>query len=507
MLLTSVSVAADVTPIKIGRQKQLFVDDYVIERMDNLTRTLNQPEKYRGNPVLLPDQPWEGFRAHMYGSVIYDREAGLFKMWYWAGTGATMGGCYATSKDGIHWDKPDLGIVEFEGSKHNNKTNWQAMGMIYQPDEPDPDKRYKSMWGTRGAFSADGLRWRVPPESKDIPGDIVSDNVVPFCYDEISTRYVAFGKVNRVSGGYERRSVSVSFSDDFLTWTPTQDILIPDSRDDAIARQTVASLKEHVEYDDGPKWHLAQFYGHCGFPYEGMYLGLLWVFDISGWGEVEWGDKNWVRTPGIGGEDGPMYVQLTSSRDLIKWQRAGDRKPFIPLGPVNSYDAGQIYTTNRPIVVGDEIWIYYAGQESTHGHPIDWATETDRFPNITEALKHASPRYRQTICLARLRLDGWVSVDAGSKQGTITTKPMLYDGGQLVINADARRGWVAAEVLDEDARAIPGFGIGDCQRFTVNSVRGRIGWSNGFGLETLVGRTIRLRFHLANAKLYAFGFK
>jgi len=497
---------AETTIIEIGNQKQLFVDDHIIEQMDNLKRVMNQPKKYPGNPVLVPDRPWEGFRAHMYGSVIYDRQAELFKMWYWAGTGSTMSGAYATSKDGIHWDKPDLGLSEFEGSKRNNRVGWMAMGMIYSPDDPDPGRRYKSMWGRQGAFSADGLTWHVPPESKDIPGDIVSDNVIPFVYDELSKRYVAFPKVNRESGGHGRRSVSVSFSDDFLTWTPVKTILVPDERDDELARETVAAMRDRVEYDDGPEWHLAQFYGHCGFPYEGMYLGLLWVFDISGWGAPIWGEKDFVRHPSWGGEDGPVYVQLTSSRDLLNWERVGDRRPFIPLGAADSYDSGQIYTTNRPIVVGDEIWIYYAAQESTHGHPIDWAAETDRFPQIPDAIKRASPRIRQTINLAKLRLDGWVSVDAGAEEGVLTTRPLRFEGRQLVLNVSAK-GRASVEVLDEAGTAIDGFRAEDCEAFSGDAITHTVRWRGSSDVSRLAGKPVRLRFRLRDANLYSFVVK
>jgi hypothetical protein len=483
------------------------VDDTVIERMDGVQKTLNQPKKHPGNPVLVPDRPWEGSRVHMYGSVVYDRQADLFKMWYWAGLGEpTMSGAYATSKDGIHWDKPDLGQSQFQGSKRNNRVGWMAMGMIYSPDDPDPGKRYKSIHGRQGAFSADGVNLRVPPESKDIPGAIPSDNVIPFVYDEQSKRYVAFPKVNLQSAGHERRSVSVSFSDDFLTWTPVKPILVPDERDDELAHKTVAAMRDRIEYDDGPEWHLAQFYGHCGFPYEGMYLGLLWVFDISGWGAPLWGEKDFVRHPGWGGEDGPMYVQLTSSRDLVNWERVGDRQPFMPLGAADSYDSGQIYTTNRPIVVGDEIWIYYAGWECTHGHPIEWATETDKFPRISEAVKRASPRTRATINLATLRLDGWVSVDAGAEEGVLTTRPLRFEGRQLVLNVVAK-GRVSVEILDDAGTTIKGFRADDCDSFSGDAIRHVVQWRGSSDVSGLASKLVRLRFRLRDAKLYSFAIE
>jgi len=490
-------------PVLVGTHRQLFVDDYIIDRMDNLKKVMNQPKKYSGNPVLVSDRPWEGDgQLIMYGSVIYDRQAELFKMWYWC----TGRGAYATSQDGINWDKPELGLVEFQGSKRNNLIPWLAMGMIHSPDDPDPDRRFKSILGRRGGFSADGLTWHVPPESQDIPGDIASDNVIPFVYDEQSGRYVALPKVVRESGGHERRSVSVSFSDDFLTWTPVKTILVPDERDDELARETVAAMLGRVEYDDGPEWHLAQFYGHCGFPYEGMYLGLLWVFDISGWGPPTWGGKDFVRRPGAGGEDGPVYVQLTSSRDLVSWQRVGHRQPFIPLGGPDSHESGQLYTTNRPIVVGDEIWIYYSGAASTHGHPRYWARETDNYPQILQAIERASPRVAETINIAKLRLDGWVSVDAGPEEGRLTTRPLRFDGKQLVLNV-AAKGRASVEILDEAGTAMDGFRAEDCEAFSGDKITHTVRWRGSSDVSKLAGKVIKLRFRLRDAKLYSFVVK
>ena len=495
---------AATTPIRIGSRKQLFVDDVIIESMENLATRIHPARKHPRNPVLVADRSWERKgQLIIYGSVLHEPAEPLFKMWYWCdGRGA-----YALSRNGIEWEKPELELVEFEGTTRNNLVPWMALGMVHSPDDPDPNRRYKSLLGRQGAFSADGLTWQVPPESRNIPGDIASDNVIPFCYDEQSERYVAFPKVVRESGGHLRRSVSVSFSTDFLTWTPAQTILVPDARDDRLARAAVAALRDRVEYDDGPEWHLAQFYGHCGFPYEGIYLGLLWVFDISGWGPPLWGQTDFVRRPGAGGEDGPVYVQLTSSRDLVNWQRVGERQPFLPLGPAGSHDAGQIYTVNRPLIVGDEIWIYYSGATCTHGHPKYWATEGDHYPRIAEALDRATPATADTINLATLRLDRWVSVDGGQDKGTLTTKPISFTGKRLVINADARGGAVAAELLNAAGDPIPGFGRDNCRPFRGDSVRHVLKWRDGSNLGSLQDTPVRLRFILTNAKLYSFVFR
>src|SRR5262249_16165739 len=105
---------APIESVVIIGKRQLFVDNYVVEHMDNLTKTLHQPAKHEGNPVLKADRSWEG--AVDWASVIHDEEERVFKIWYLTANGLA----YGTSRDGIHWEKPSLGIREWQGSKENN---------------------------------------------------------------------------------------------------------------------------------------------------------------------------------------------------------------------------------------------------------------------------------------------------------------------------------------------------------------------------------------------------
>ena len=448
---------------------------------------------------MVPEHPWEGVDVYVYGAVVFDEGEKLFKMWYTAwGAKSGMRGCYATSADGVHWKKPQLGLVNFRGSNGNNLirlTNWSHMGVIHSPGEPDSSRRYLALARRRGAFSADGLRFQTPPESKSIPGDLASDNVIPICYDEQGGRYVAFPKVVRRSGKHLRRSVSVSFSKDFLEWTKAETVLIPDARDDELSIRRTKALRDRVMFfEEDTGLRAAQFYGLCGFPYEGTYLGLLWVLDISGW------KPGYKKVPGIGGEDGPNQVELVSSRDLRRWNRVANRALIIPVGAKGSWEAGQIYTVNRPIVVGDAIRLYYGGMGHTHGHP------------MYHEGKEASG-IKTGIGLATLRLDGWVSIDSGEQEGTLTTKPLIFEakevveGTKLVINAKAPRGSVVAEILDESDKPVSGFVKADCDSFRGDAIRHTVTWRGESDMRELAGKTVRLRFHLRNAKLYSFALR
>ena len=103
------------TLINIGSRKQLFIDDYLLESFRDTTRVLNPAEKSDANPILRADKPWEG-REVRVDAVIYEEQEKLFRMWYSSDAGI----CLATSKDGVHWEKPVLGLVEYKGSRQNN---------------------------------------------------------------------------------------------------------------------------------------------------------------------------------------------------------------------------------------------------------------------------------------------------------------------------------------------------------------------------------------------------
>ena len=168
VLLFSVCVAnrvATAALVDIGSQKQLFWDDYRIHSMKHVKLKLNPAVKAPNNPVIRADRPWEmpsvpegvGMDLH-YGTVFYDPFQQQFRMWYLVTTLVTTPKqdsinpvwCYATSKDGYHWEKPSLGLVEFEGSTDNNilkDENWPKIkgGIFVDQHEKDPAKRYKAM--------------------------------------------------------------------------------------------------------------------------------------------------------------------------------------------------------------------------------------------------------------------------------------------------------------------------------------------------------------------------
>ena len=211
-----------------------------------------------------------------------------------------------------------------------------------------------------------------------------------------------------------------------------------------------------------------QFYQMPVFKYEGFYIGQLAAYHT-------FPEEPHIRFFGT------IDIQLAASRDGIGWERVGDRKPFIPNGPPASIDSGEVYMANAPVRVGDELWFYYS--------PC--------------AIEHGPTGRSGPICLAKLRLDGFVSVDAGEDMGTLVTQPFTFEGDSLEINAQARGGLAAVAVLDRQGTQVPGFGKTDCAIFDSDSVRHTVTWRQ-VSIGSLKGKVIRLKFYLRNARLYSF---
>ena len=301
--------------IDIGNHRQLFIDDYLIAESDNVTRRLHPVTRHASNPIVRPEHAWEGRTTVPQGSVIFDEEEGIYKMWYTTDIQSKGKGlAYCISRDGIRWEKPELDIVVRDGAKTNLVIPAKTFGYMYQPyfvikdvEEEDPSRRYKLAFlsiqrdlprdesathpGTRRglgiAFSPDGLHWTKA-------ADFASDDIIDISHIMVDPykggEYAIYGRTLKVlpevrkawghhdwfEDVYNGRAVIRSVSDDFLEWAPADFIMGPD-------------LKDPVS---------TQIYSMSVFPYEGLYLGLV---------------QRYISKPGIGTID----IQLAVSRDGV----------------------------------------------------------------------------------------------------------------------------------------------------------------------------------------------
>ena len=451
-------------------QSQLFVDDAMIASRSGLVRRTHAAEKLE-QPVLEAETPWEvnddglDKRVYISGTVLYDETQAQYRMWYLARPDLVSTVAYATSPDGVNWTRPNLGRVTFEDSTDNNllPLNLAASTVIVDKFETDDARRYKMLAYHSGkyysAYSADGIDWTI--FSDTLSGNDTGSMV----QDPVTGEYLAFFKRSHEYLGETRRLVYMSTSPDMINWSPEVLVMAPDAIDDA---QTQA---------EGGLY--SQFYQMSTHDYGGQYLGF--VAHLHYTGEPPESGPNQSQT------DGPIDVQIVSSRDGRNWERCEDRSPVIANGPYD-YDAGCIlYSASNLLDVGDETWLYYTGITTTHGG--------------------YTPEKEITICRATWRREGFVSLDAGSSGGELTTVPFELSAGQLTINAvTGENGFVLAELLDEEGNVIPGYDYSTSSVFTGDSLAGSMMWSGCQIGYDLVGEIVQLRFILNEASLYSFRF-
>jgi len=448
--------------LKTNANWQLFVDDYWIADSTNITMTLHQPEKHPDNPLIRRDVPWEE-TPYCFGTVIYDEEEALFKIWYMSyNYGQSVSDrtpiLYATSTDGIQWVRPSLGLFEFDGSKKNNIV-LQNYGYhdLYSPSvikdyaEPDSNRRYKMIWwdfplGEEGyqddgmcvAFSADGINWvkhTGNPVLHAKKGEQSISDVMSVIQDKNTGKFIAYAK-GWADPWPSHRQIVRTESSDFIHWSEPEVII----------------THKHDIHDP-------QSYGMTPTQLGNNYFGLLHSY----------------KKPG----NETIDVQLVISHDNKNWTRVANQKTFIPLGEEGSWDDGMLFTT-PPFNHGDKTLIYYSAWDGAHN------TKTRS----------------SGIGLATIRQNGFVSLDV-KNFGNITTNIIKNAGGPLLVNVNAKEGSLRAELLDAQGNPIPGYTINDCISVKSNEISHWIQWSDHEKLPSK-SEPIQIRFELNNASLYGF---
>lgn len=442
-----------VIPIDVGRQ--LFVDGFLIAET-NLKRVFHQAQYHPATPVVKPDRPWEtsdrGPSAMVFSDgVWFDPRDRLFKMWYMSSYVYHL--AYATSRDGIRWEKPALDVrpgtnLVFEGYR-DSTTVWLDL------EEKDPARRYKLFlvrrqprWTLDLFYSPDGIHWgeRIASSPAGI-GDRTTAFWNPFRKVwVISLR--AGGPLGRVRQYYEHSDAAAA-----LNWKPGEpapwvgaDRLDP-RRDD---------LKTRCE-----------LYNLDAVAYESLLLGLFSI---------------WRGQPKDRAK--PNEVLAGFSRDGFHWDRSGR----VPLAPVSErygdWNWGNVQSAGGGcLVVKDKLYIYVSGRAGVPGKSDSGVSATG---------------------LAVLRRDGFASLQAGPSVGSLTTRPVTFSGKHLFVNVAAPSGELRAEVLDADGKAIPPFTRANSTALREDSTLARIRWKGARDLSALRGKPVRFRFWLRNGGLYAF---
>jgi len=439
--------------------RRLFLDAMVVEESKALKRVFHSAEKHPDNPILRYEKPWEGIGVCVSGTVMWmgDKLTMRYRCW---GKGAAKA-CYAESYDGIHWEKPTLGFVEWDGSCDNNITIG-GTGSIVKIRHPKSERdrwalfSYQSEKGATVVFSEDTFNWRWEEQRTNL---FETSDVVKFFYDPYEDRYVATYKTpNR-----RHRAVGIALSKDGLEWyKPYSGAVV--GADDLDPDAT-------------------QFYGMPVFPYQGMYIGLPWIYHAR-W--MKYGNYESPKQMYEAQEGSPrtVDVQLAWSWNLIQWTRTPDRKPFINLGPKGTWDWGMIYTARNPVIVDDKLYFYYYGCDNVH----------DIIDDV-----------RCNIGLATLRMDGFCSMRAGNREGWFISRREVFKTPRVTINAKVMTdGYIIAELLDRWNKVIPGFSRSECIPFTGDSIEHVMEWKTKAFPAEFLDADKKIRFYLKNADIYSY---
>ncbi len=464
--------------VDVGNRLELFVDHHLIEELDGLSLRLHQPREEER--VLHFDRPWEGNTPFQI-SVFQDGE--IFRMYY-RGSSApdyvvegqlepgekvvaahVRAECYAQSRDGIHWVRPSLSQVEFQGSRENNILDLKGATHFVPFKDANPqatdENRYKAVGfirqgekrGLLPLYSDDAIHWKwLHPEPVITDGAFDSQNVA--FWDGERGFYVALYRDFK-SGV---RTLKYATSHDFVNWTAGQ----------------------WVEYPDTPPEHL---YTNATVPYfRAPHIFLAFPKRFVPW-----------RVPlHLQGGEGPNRTGLSdavfmTSRDGVRWHRFAEA--FIRPGRERRNWIHRTNAVGRGILATgpDELSLYL--------------TRHYTYPTA-HALR------------VSLRPDGFVSVHAGYSAGELITKPLIFEGRELILNySTSAAGSIEVELQDVNGYPVPGFSLQESIPIWGDEIEGPARWKRKASrtdqrvLERLSGTPVRLRFVITDADLYSMQFR
>jgi len=459
LLVVSIVHAAE--PLQIGSRRELLVDDFLIDRMDHGAR-LHLHKPTQREVVLVCDKPWEG-NISCHFTVF--RDGDRYRMYY-RGQHYDVGKkkptghkvvCYAESDDGRHWVRPELGLVEFAGSKQNNiilncRSGAAPNGAFAAFRDPNPEcppeSRYKALAlhtrGGKGLYpygSPDGVRWSLLCDAPVITKGAFDSQNLAF-WDPVRKEYRAYWRY------FDRgvRAIRTAVSDDFLQWSAPVELQYPGAPREHLYTNTVRA------YYRAPHIFIAfptRFLPHRESLTEGLFMSSRDGETFHRWGEA-------IVRPGLNPDR--WY-----NRSNYVWWGLVETEPLLPGAP-------------------PELSIY--------SHEAYYRGEAVRLRRFT------------------YRIDGFVSVRAPLAGGEMVTRPLVFDGSALELNfSTSAAGDIRVEVQDAGGNALDGFSLDDCAPIFGDDIDRVVAWKNGSGLSRVSGEPVCLRFVLRDADLFALRFK
>lgn len=488
--LVSPPAVIDVT---VGRQ--LFVDSFLIETSE-LPFAYHRAVKYGGNPVFKAEKPWEKpedglpCACPLSGGIVYDRAENIYKMWYTAGWFGHL--CYATSFDGIHWERPELDVVPGTNIVLPYES-WRRTDDAWHPEfqcpdtttvivDPDsgPETKYKMLVRTPGMklagtvmTSPDGIHWGdFRPTGPTYDKSTIFYN--PFrrkWVQSIRTIWDPREALGLVEKGKTVRTRSYHEASDFyeaakwedetkLKWMCADSLDLPDT--------------DPYVHDFEP-----QLYNLDAVAYESIMLGMFQ--------RMLGPENNFTVETGT-----PKITELIPiySRDGWHWSRPNREALIAPTRQAGSWERGYVESVGGVCTVSDdEIRIYYAA----------FAGDPTRTLATTGGWDHTGAYANGATGFAVLRRDGFVSLSAQKRTGKVLTRRLTFsEGEELYVNAE--KSVLSVKILSSDGQLLAGSGLQ-----SIDATAAKIHFDS-FDPASLKGKTFRLCFELEKGELYAFWF-
>ncbi len=507
----------------IGTRRELFVDQALVERLSGGAQLrLHQPIPQEVS--LSHDIPWEGSGSG-YHSVFQDGDR--YRMYFKAYEISPLREAdrnqpevhplfcaYAESDDGIHWRRPELGLHAFKGSTANNIVMVSGRQgslfvdaghpAVFRDDNPaaTPDARYKAILrsdtpeGPRGllAFkSPDGLNWTPMADHPVITNGAFDSQNLAFWDGERGVyraywRYFDRGSSDQPYVGV--RSIRTGTSKDFLHWENEADVVFPDAPPTHLYTNAVKP------YHRAP--HLL-----IGFPARYVERELKGTMDDSRGKAPPEKMQQW--SPSMRALPDPEHRRLRASAS----ERYGTALTETVLMASRDGVSFKRWTEAflAPGIERPGTWNY--GNQYVAWHVVETRSALAGAPNELSfyAVENYWSERGSTLRRYTLRLDGFVSAWAPMSGGEVLTTPIRFSGDTLTLNfASSVAGGVRVEIQDEAGRPLPGFALADCAPVFGDAHERPVTWLSGARVGTLAGQTVRLRFELLDAHLYAYRF-
>ncbi len=455
----------------------------------------------QSTPAMEPIHPWEKEGVQL-GQTIYDAEDAFYKSWGYCSVDGKPYRCFLQSEDFEHWERPELGVVEFNGTRKNNLTDlpsvrlhifkdpssrserWKwfageipitrAAYMRFQKSRPfdwDPraeradimvdteDGRQSLIFGVKGGVSTDGHRWKTLPELLSVEH---SDTINTCYYDVRRAKYVAYMRTwvigdhsqesslgdHGASWALGRRSIGRAETDDFSRFPLSESILTPGP--DNVGPSDSLYTNCHTFVPSAPDQHLF-------FP-------------------TIWHQAN-----------DSTDVAVASSLDgkLLHWLPGN---PVVSTGPPGEWDGGCVFATGDLLELPDGRWLLpYQGNNVPHKYP--------RKGGLIRGHGYATWKRGRLIALE------------ATERGQFSTFLFIPPGRKIQVNAlTLRGGGIRAEIVDYEGKIVPGRSFEDCPLISGDHYKTPITWNGGDDIGVGEGKPIRIRFQLDQAKLYFLDF-